>query len=186
MPLIEDTKELIILETDEWEKLPELDLGKLKDFSSGGNYQERKIIIKSLRSLFDQENDVLYPYITYYDERGKEKTERLVKCDKIIRAIFAKEDGSEVKGRYNNFLEVVTAAQSLGALKQIRMSYTSGIYNWYEKAIKQYTSFPQGIFPMPVLIRKNIGVTYEQLPNTIRNYHEILSLDKEPEYMESK
>ncbi len=180
MPILDDTKELIILELEGWEKLSELDLGKSLDHSTGGSYQERRIVIKSIRSLFDLENDVIYPYITYYDKKGTEKTERLVKCDKVIRAIFAKEDGSEAKGRYNSFLEVITAAQGLEGLNQIRMAYTLDVYNWYEQIIKLQVSYPRGIFPMPFLIRRNTGVAYEELPNTIRNYFEIIPLDKIP------
>ncbi|MCE7743311.1 MAG: hypothetical protein GOP50_12745 [Candidatus Heimdallarchaeota archaeon] len=180
MPILDDTKELIILELDEWEKLSELDLGELKPHSTGGNFQQRKIIVKQVRSLYDRESDTLYPYITYYNKKGIAKTERLVKCDKIIRGIFAKEDGSEHKGRYHSFLEVITAAQGLESLKQIRMAYTLDIYNWYEKTIKLQASYPRGIFPMPFLVRKNIGVSYDEIPNTIRNYYEIIPLDKLP------
>jgi len=178
MPILDDTKELVILELEEWEKLSELEFGDLKPHSTGGNFQDRKIVVKQVRSLYDQESDTLYPYITYYNNKGVKKTERLVKCDKVIRAIFSKEDGSETKGRYNSFLEVVTAAQGLEGLNQIRMAYTLDLYNWYEHVTKLHVSLSQGLFPTPVLIRRYVGVAHEELPNTVRNYIEVIPLDK--------
>lgn len=183
MPVLEDTKELIILEKEEWEKLNELELGKIQTDSNGNSYQERKLVIKRVRSLFDQTDDVLYPYITYYNEKGQEKTERLVKTDKIIRAIFVKQDGSEVKGKYSDFMELTAEANEVGELKQIRTAYTYNIYNWYERVVKQYTNIPREYFPIPVLIRKYIRAPYEELPTLTRDYYEIIALDKEPRFL---
>lgn len=180
MPALDETKELIVLDLEEWEKLPELDLGDNIALEDGSSYQEKRLVIKDFRSLYDQANDVIYPYVTYYNKKGAAITERLVRCDRIIRAIFVKVDDSEDKGRYDNFLEVITAAQGLEGLKQIRMAYTSDIYNWYEKIVKLRTSLVRDIFPLPVLIRKYVGVAYEELPNTTRNYYEIVALDKIP------
>ena len=148
--------------------------------SNGINYQERKIVIKRVRSLFDQKEDVLYPYITYYNEKGQEKTERLVKTDKIIRAIFVKQDDTEIKGKYHDFMELTAEANEAGELKQIRTAYTYNIYNWYERVVKQSSTFPKEYFPRPILIRKYIRAPYEELPALTRDYYEIVALDKEP------
>ncbi|MCK5409093.1 MAG: hypothetical protein KAJ30_02425, partial [Candidatus Heimdallarchaeota archaeon] len=97
--------------------------------------------------------------------------------------IFVKQDDTEIKGKYSDFMELTADASEAGELKQIRTAYTYTIYNWYERVVKQNSTFARGYFPIPIQIRKYIKAPYEQNPIVVRDYYEIISLDKEPRFL---
>lgn len=179
MPIIEDTNELIVLTKKVWEELDELDLGAFNQYENGVSIRERRIIIKNIRCLIEENEEIFYPYISYYDEEGKEKVERLVQTDKKFRIL---KDG-EVIFQSKNLLEIVTEFNRGTRSEECVITDTLSVHSWINRIKKRLPNLSQTYFPMPVIIRHKRNYTHERFAKAKRDSYFIIPLDLEPEYL---
>lgn len=184
MPTISDANELIVLTIQEWEGLPEFDLGDIINQQDGSRVRERRVVIKCMRCLIEEEEkDVLFPYITYYHE-GDEKTERLVKSDKRfrLRNIWEMEEDEYVL-ETEDFLEIVTKMNSGLKTEDFIVSDTLNIYSWIKQVKERYINLPHKYFPRAFLVQCRKNYTKEKYSYISRESHSIIPLELEPQYL---
>ena len=179
MPILEDTKEIIVLTKEEWEELVEFNLGEFIHDEYGVSSRERKVTIKNIRCLVEEDGDIFYPYIIYYDEKGVEKTERLVQVDNIWRIMSKGENLFQSE----NHLDIITEYNKSMKSRDCIITDTRRILSWILNIKKRLPNLSQTYFPHPVIIRHKQNFKERSFAQAKRDSYFIIPLDLEPEYL---
>ena len=182
MPMISDKNEFIVLTFQEWQNLPEFNLRSSTLLDDGSRVREKRVIVKNIRCLIEDDRDVLFPYITYYDKE-EEKTERLVKVDNLFKLRNVSDDESKPILETKAWLDIVTKVNTGLEIRDLIVFDTINIYNWIKRVKERYVNLPHEYFPRAFKIQHKKNYTHHMSPNLNRESYLIIPLELEPSYL---
>jgi len=190
MPVIVEKERLMILSKKEWEKLPEFNFGSWIEKEEGIEVQERRIIIKNVQLLVEEEfHENYFPYLTYHDEKGEEKVERLhMLTDNFSTQITIGKTGETVvieRPDYFGLMEDLRSNERnqmiIEKVGELQISDSKSVLSWIKRTIDKHHNLPRGLLPIPVLSRgkKFRDKTYK----VNRLTYQIKELSVNPQYL---
>ena len=156
-------EERLILSKREWEELEELNFKENQslDKEDGSRTWKREIIIKDAKIFIeDYEPNVYYPYITYINEKGEQKTERLNRASPNLYTSFNLRNPPKRKlVERSDLSSLVEYLRDLVKNKGVTESFddlvvmkTKEMLEWLCRSIDLKYNLKISYFPVPAII----------------------------------